>query len=50
MTMTMKVYEVDRWGAVRVLREEAEVVPLIEVEPTSVLPPCKCPRCEGRAS
>lgn len=43
--MTIKVYEVNRWGSVRVLREEAEVVPLAAVEATSTLPPCECPRC-----
>lgn len=46
MAMTLRVYEVDRYGAVqRVLREEAEVAPLETVEPTSVYPACECDQC-----
>ncbi|GGY84914.1 hypothetical protein GCM10010327_14160 [Streptomyces nitrosporeus] len=43
--MTMKVYEVGRDGARRVVREEAEVAPLAEVEQSSRFPVCQCPRC-----
>ncbi|MFJ3706103.1 MULTISPECIES: hypothetical protein [Streptomyces] len=43
--MTIKVYEVNRDGGVRVVREEAEVVPLAQPMASSVLPDCACPRC-----
>lgn len=43
--MTIKVYEVNRDGGIRVVREEAEVVPIATAEATSVLPPCECRRC-----
>ncbi|MER5631252.1 hypothetical protein [Streptomyces nitrosporeus] len=45
MAMTIKVYEVDRYGGTRVMREEAEVAPLAEVEQSSRFPVCQCPRC-----
>jgi len=47
--MTMKVYEVNRYGSVRVVRPEAEVVPLKTAEPPSVYPACQCDRCNGRS-
>ncbi|MFE4689336.1 hypothetical protein ACFRH6_04680 [Streptomyces sp. NPDC056749] len=43
--MTIKVYEVNRDGGIRVVREEAEVVPLGQPALSSVLPDCACPRC-----
>ncbi|MFE4451278.1 hypothetical protein [Streptomyces sp. NPDC056796] len=45
MTMTIKVYEVNRDGGIRVVREETEVVPLTWPAISSVLPDCACPRC-----
>lgn len=45
MAMTMKVYEVNRDGGIRVLRPEAEVVPLETAEPSSVYPACQCDKC-----
>lgn len=50
--MTIKVYEVDRSGTTtRLVREEAEVVPLEQPETTFELPPCACLRCTtGSAS
>ncbi|MFJ9395467.1 hypothetical protein ACIRQT_11385 [Streptomyces californicus] len=47
MPMTIKVYEVDREGRTRVLRPEAEVVPLDEPEYTHQFPACECPQCLG---
>lgn len=47
MAMTLKVYEVDRYNnTVRVVREEAPVVPRAEAEASSVYPACKCSRCD----
>jgi len=46
--MTMKVYEVNRDGGIRVLRPEAEVVPLKTAEPSPLYPPCTCKRCKER--
>lgn len=44
--MTLKVYEVDRFGrTVRVVQPEAEVVPLETAEPTCAFPACKCVQC-----
>lgn len=45
MGMTLKVYEVDRQGLTRVLRSEAEVVPVETVDETSAFPDCECPQC-----
>lgn len=45
MTMTLKVYEVNRAGAVRVLRPEAEVEPVTTADPTAAYPDCECRRC-----
>lgn len=44
MGMTLKVYEVDRAGITRVLRPEAEVVPVTTVDPSAAFPDCECPR------
>ncbi|WP_222723391.1 hypothetical protein [Streptomyces sp. wa22] len=48
MAMTMKVYEVNRDGGIRVLQPEAEVIPLERPETTDRFPACECPRCKGR--
>lgn len=45
MGMTIKVYEVNRAGTtIRVLRQQAEVVPVKTVESTHAFPDCECPR------
>ncbi|XUZ24762.1 hypothetical protein ACQVDT_07245 [Streptomyces sp. RMIT01] len=49
MAMTLKVYEVDRGGVTRVLREEAEVVPLTEPEASHQFPACECSECGAPA-
>ncbi|MEU3708319.1 hypothetical protein AB0E82_39275 [Streptomyces anulatus] len=49
MTMTIKVYEVDREGRAQVLRPEVEVIPLEEPEYSHEFPACKCHRCAGGA-
>ncbi|MFJ2292082.1 hypothetical protein ACIOG7_10275 [Streptomyces sp. NPDC087894] len=49
MTMTIKVYEVDRWGSARVLREKAEVPPLERPEASDRFPACQCERCKERS-
>ncbi|MFJ5893802.1 hypothetical protein [Streptomyces californicus] len=43
--MTLKVYEVNRDGITRVLREEAAVTPLERPEDSHRFPPCACPLC-----
>lgn len=48
VTMTMKVYEVNRDGGIRVLQPEAEVVPLERPESTDRFPPCECAQCKER--
>ncbi|ARF62481.1 hypothetical protein B1H20_14525 [Streptomyces violaceoruber] len=48
--MTLKVYEVNRAGAVRVLRKKSAVVPLDEPEYTHQFPACECPICANDAS
>ncbi|MBT2380682.1 hypothetical protein J7E90_26065 [Streptomyces sp. ISL-111] len=50
MTMTIKVYEVDREGGTRVIRPEAEVAPLDRPEYAPEYPACKCPTCAEGAS
>ncbi|WP_203185937.1 hypothetical protein [Streptomyces pratensis] len=50
MAMTLKVYEVNRDGGIRVVREEAEVVPVAASEPSSAYPACKCRRCGSGSS
>ncbi|MFB6817144.1 hypothetical protein ACFCV8_21620 [Streptomyces sp. NPDC056347] len=47
MTMTIKVYEVDRYGCTRIVKPEAEVTPVTAVPISSELPPCQCERCTG---
>lgn len=42
--MTIKVYEVNRAGTTRVVRPQAEVVPLETAEESSAYPACECPR------
>lgn len=44
MAMTIKVYEVDRQGLTRVLRPQAEVVPVERVDRSAAFPECECPR------
>lgn len=48
MAMTMKVYEVNRDGGIRVLQPETEVVPLERPETTDRFPACECQRCKRR--
>ncbi|MBH0242362.1 hypothetical protein I3W98_05515 [Streptomyces cavourensis] len=48
--MTIKVYEVNRDGITRVIRPEAEVVPLEQPETTDRFPACECPECRSGAS
>ncbi|MEU3655745.1 hypothetical protein AB0E67_23625 [Streptomyces sp. NPDC032161] len=47
MSMTIKVYEVDRYGRTRVVRPKAEVVPAETVELSTAFPACRCDRCKG---
>ncbi|MFE1539495.1 hypothetical protein ACFW61_03410 [Streptomyces microflavus] len=47
--MTIKVYEVDAAGITRIVREEAEVVPLDQPEATHQFPACQCPECRETA-
>lgn len=49
MAMTMKVYEVDREGHTRIVREETEVVPLEQPEASHQFPACECPECKTTA-
>jgi hypothetical protein len=48
MSMTLKVYEVDRYGRTRIVRQKFEVVPLKESPQRSAYPACKCDQCKGR--
>ncbi|MFF9346845.1 hypothetical protein [Streptomyces sp. NPDC014734] len=48
MAMTIKVYEVDRYGRTRVVRPTTEVVPLGRLPMTADYPACECDRCGGR--
>lgn len=45
--MTVKVYEVNRDGGIRVLQTKAEVVPLERPEASDRFPACQCERCKG---
>ncbi len=45
--MTLKVYEVDRYGRTRVVRPKGEVVPAETVELSAEYPACQCDRCTG---
>ncbi|MFD4746960.1 hypothetical protein ACFWOS_16065 [Streptomyces rubiginosohelvolus] len=47
--MTIKVYEVNREGVTRVVREEAEATPLDQPEATHQFPACECPQCKERS-
>ncbi|MFF9689001.1 hypothetical protein [Streptomyces sp. NPDC014623] len=46
MAMTMKVYEVNRDGGIRVIRPEAEVLPLKTPEARHAYPACQCDQCD----
>lgn len=48
--MTIKVYEVDRYGCVRVVRPKAEVVPVATVETSAAYPACQCLRCRSAST
>ncbi|MFB7007906.1 MULTISPECIES: hypothetical protein [unclassified Streptomyces] len=50
MPMTIKVYEVDRYGKTRVVRPEAEVVPAKTVDQSSAYPDCECDQCKDKQS
>jgi len=50
MPMTLKVYEVNHTGTVRVLRERSEVTPLEGPEFSHELPDCECSACTEVAS
>ncbi|MFD3975651.1 hypothetical protein [Streptomyces cyaneofuscatus] len=50
MTMTIKVYEVDREGGTRVIRPETEVAPLERPEYAPEYPACACLTCSEGAS
>ncbi|MEV6439875.1 hypothetical protein [Streptomyces anulatus] len=50
MPMTLKVYEVNRTGTVRVLREETEVTPFEKPEASHDFPACECPTCTEATS
>ncbi|MFB6987796.1 MULTISPECIES: hypothetical protein [unclassified Streptomyces] len=50
MAMTIKVYEVNREGTVRVVRPEAEVAPLKTVDQSSAYPDCECDQCKDKQS
>ncbi|MGW6719393.1 hypothetical protein [Streptomyces sp. NPDC054995] len=47
--MTLKVYEVNRDGGTRVVREENEVVPLERLEASNQFPACECAQCKERS-
>ncbi|WP_204116675.1 hypothetical protein [Streptomyces sp. CS014] len=47
--MTIKVYEVNRDGVTRVVREKSEVVPLERPEISHQFPTCACPQCQKPA-
>ncbi|RPK64463.1 hypothetical protein EES43_09670 [Streptomyces sp. ADI96-02] len=48
--MTIKVYEVDREGRIRVIRPESEVTPLESPEYSNQFPACACRACRKVAS
>ncbi|MEW1627744.1 hypothetical protein [Streptomyces sp. NPDC089173] len=50
MTMTIKVYEVNREGGTRVIRPESEVTPLEGPEFSHEFPACECSACAEGAS
>ncbi|SNB89940.1 hypothetical protein SAMN02745831_06234 [Streptomyces sp. PgraA7] len=45
--MTLRVYQVNRAGVTRVLREKAEVTPQATPSASHVFPPCECPVCKA---
>ncbi|MFE7424775.1 MULTISPECIES: hypothetical protein [unclassified Streptomyces] len=47
MTMTLKVYQVDRHGRTQVIRPKAEVTPAEEPPATDEFPTCQCHQCKG---
>lgn len=48
MTMTIRVYEVDRHGSTtRVVKPTTEVVPVDHVALCHAYPACRCERCTG---
>ncbi|WYB31058.1 hypothetical protein V6574_16325 [Streptomyces sp. SM1P] len=47
--MTIKVYEVNREGVTRVVREEAETAPLDQPEATHQFPASECPQRKDRS-
>ncbi|MFB6813132.1 hypothetical protein ACFCV8_01095 [Streptomyces sp. NPDC056347] len=47
MSMTIKVYEVDRYGCTRVVKPTAEVTPADSIPASHALPPCQCTQCTG---
>lgn len=49
MAMTVKVYEVNRDGGIRVPQPKNEVVPLERPEASDRFPACQCPRCKERS-
>ncbi|MFJ7252403.1 hypothetical protein ACIQWV_07385 [Streptomyces sp. NPDC098085] len=50
MAMTIKVYEVDRYGKTRVVRPESEVVPAKTVDQSFAFPACECDHCKAKQS
>lgn len=42
--MTLKVYEVNRVGTIKLLRPTTVVEPAVTVEPSAAFPDCQCPR------
>ncbi len=45
MALTIRVYEANRAGIIRVLRPTTEVVPVEVPERRAAFPDCACPRC-----
>ncbi|MBT2425236.1 hypothetical protein J7F02_05930 [Streptomyces sp. ISL-112] len=47
--MTLRVYEVNRAGITRIVREETAVKPLERPEASHQFPPCQCSKCVSPA-
>lgn len=47
MSMTLKVYEVDRYGRTRIVRPKTEVTPVDFIPVCQAYPVCRCRRCTG---